>query len=155
MSTRADRKNFHNHTAVSEHFRRKSGECPERLTRTFAFSPTAPLENFRRISSQCKSESCMRVMFALTTLLSAPTSHSYLYPQVIYPPQHVTAAPCCTETLKAQHVAISIINEMCFIVSDLFNRLSYPPPTPHFHCSGIKSSTDSCQWLNAHHISMF
>lgn len=38
-----------------------------------------------------------------------PQNHSY--PRVIYYPQrHVTAAPCCTETLKARHVAISIIH---------------------------------------------
>jgi len=38
-----------------------------------------------------------------------PQNHSY--PRVIhYPQRHVTAAPCCTETLKARHVAISIIH---------------------------------------------
>lgn len=60
------------------------------------------------------------VMLLLASLLSAPTSPNHLYQQVIYYPQwHATAAPCCTETLKAQRVAISIINEMCFTVLDL------------------------------------
>lgn len=53
------------------------------------------------------------------TFVSTYLPH-HLYPQVIYyPQQHVTAAPCCTERLKAQRVDVSIINEMCFTVLDL------------------------------------
>lgn len=59
-------------------------------------------------------------MLLLTSLLSAPSSPNHLYPQVIcYPQRHATAAPRCIETLKAQRVAISKINEMCFTVLDL------------------------------------
>lgn len=51
-------------------------------------------------------------------LLQASPNH--LNSQVIhFPKWHAAAALCCTETLKAWRVAISIINEMCFTALDL------------------------------------